>query len=265
MLDIVKITVTDQCGARCTTCPQWQVSPRQTMTPSFFRDVLEQVMGRARQIVINGTGDYLSLANHQKYSDVLRDVSNGSSETFVVTNGGFTTHEVPRIWAAHINCSLNAVDDRLFEQHIGIAGGLQRVVRNIRSIIDNHGYVEVHSLVWEHNPDPGPKLLSWFGDTHARIRLSEKVDNQCTGTVVDQERVPCDYLDGLTILPDGKVRQCAHDWANTRVWGSIFNLDACLAARDVVREQHASGDFTGICATCNYNVADHGRIYWLKK
>lgn len=262
-MDTIKIAITDHCGARCATCLQHAVSPRQTMSLELWKRVLEATWNRARHLFINSTGDYLTLPNHQEYSDVLADFvrGRGNQEVSVTTNAGF--YGQPRIWCSVLTCSLNAVDADAFDRHIGIEGGLSRVVDNILYMIQEHGHVEVHSLKWDGNPDPDQRLLELFGHTRARIRVSEKVENQCQ-TPVTGARVPCDYVDGITIEPDGRVKRCAHDWGKTSIWGTIDNLDACMAAREMVRQQHARGEFTGVCADCNYNLARPGRLYYLK-
>lgn len=261
----IKINITDHCGARCTTCRQHLCQPKRTMTPWLFEEILDRVYGQSRDLFINGTGDYLCLENHQAYSDVLleflrkRPAPPAPPMVSVTHNGN--TYGRAGIYAHMIVCSLNAVDPDAFDEHIGIPGGLDRVVRNIQQIIADHRHVEVHSLKWAGNPDPARRLMELFG-TEVPIRISEKVENQGQ-TRVDEPRVPCDYLDGLTINPDGNIRLCAHDFDSHHILGHVNDLEAAVAERNTVRERHRRGEFTGLCRHCNYNVATPRRIYYI--
>lgn len=204
------------------------------------------------------------LENHQQYSNVLADrMQRGGQFVSVTTACGF--HGRPQIWASVIVCSINAVTPEEFDQHIGIAGGLDRVVENIRWILAEHGTVEIHSLQWEGNPDPDERLLELFGDSHARIRVSEKVENQCGVLGAGpHDRIPCDYLNGITISPDGRLRQCAHDFFSTEILGHYEDIPAALVRRDVIRNHHRQKQYYGICENCNYNTATPGKIRWIK-
>lgn len=261
-IETVKLNITDICGARCATCLQHRVKDKSTMSPDYLRHVLEVVGPRCRHLFVNGTGDYLSLPNHQEYSDVIGELFRAGTlpETSITTVCGFTGE--PHIWASVINCSFNAVTPEAFDKYLHVQGGFDKVVSNIRLIAETHGAVQIHALKWKHNPDPEPVLLELFGDTPARIRVSEKVENQCL-TPVAADRVPCDYLDGITVDPDGRIRRCSHDFFRSSIFGHIDDLDAALEAREVVRQQHHRGEFTGICENCNYNVREHGAIYWI--
>jgi hypothetical protein len=263
-----KLTISDRCGAFCTTCPQWQTRPQNLMTPQFLRRVLDALWPHIDCLHVNGTGDYLSQPNHQEYSDILAEYWHKGGVYIEITTAGAFAGELPRITASAIICSLNATTPEMFDKHIGIAGGLTRVVKNIRGIIATHGAVEIHSLKWAGNPNPEEALLNFFGDTHARIRISEKVENQRTIALglpdLQIARVPCDYLDMIIVNSAGEVRQCAHDWNNLSVFGNVFNLDACTTQRDVIRDQHKAGVYPGICAACNYNIAQWPAIYYIK-
>ncbi|MBS3821602.1 MAG: hypothetical protein KGY81_07560, partial [Phycisphaerae bacterium] len=89
-----------------------------------------------------------------------------------------------------------------------------------------------------------------------------QVENQCL-TRVEEPRVPCDYLDGLTINPDGSIRLCAHDFFTQQRLGHVYDLDGAIAERNRIRDQHRRGEFLGLCANCNYNIARRGRIYYI--
>jgi hypothetical protein len=266
----IKVTISDKCGAHCTTCPQWSVTPRQLMTPAFYAKVLDAIWPHCHSLCVNGSGDYLSQPNHQEYSDVLAErMPRGGIFANVTTVGGWTG-TTPRITASAIYCSLNATTPAEYDQHVGVAGGLEKVVDNFRALIATHGNIEVHSLKWEGNPHPEENLLRFFGDTHARIRISEKVENQltCAKHVGIGElaiaRIPCDYLNGLTVLPDGRVRMCVHDWSSTVILGDVWDIPACLEKREPLRQQHREGIYPGVCASCNYNVDECPPIYYIK-
>jgi hypothetical protein len=262
-IDTVKLNITDVCEARCSTCLQHRVKDKKTMSPDMLRHVLEVIGDRCRTLFVNGTGDYLSLPNHQDYSDVIAEKFRAGElpETSITTVCGFEGQ--PRIWASIIICSFNCVTQETFDRYLHVRGGFARVVENIRLLASTHGAIQIHSLQWKHNPDPDQTLLDLFGDLPCSIRVSEKVENQCL-TPVDEDRVPCDYLDGITINADGSLRRCSHDFFSTSLFGHIDDLEAALEQREVVRQEHQRGEFTGICENCNYNIREHGRIYWIK-
>lgn len=233
------------------------------MTPEFFGRVLDALWGKCWALAVNGAGDYLTLPNHQEFSDVLAERHRHAGQgVTVITNGGYTG-DVPRITCNELHISLNATTPEDFDTYIGIPGGLYASVDRIRALIAGHGNVEIHSLKWEHNLKPALPLLRFFGDTHAKIRISGKVENQCRGQCTEA-RVPCDYLAGVTVTPDGRLRQCVHDWDETTVFGDVFNLDEGLARRDAMRQRHEAGEFPGVCDNCNYPLKNPPAIYYIK-
>lgn len=234
------------------------------MSPEFLGRILDALWGRCAGIVVNGSGDYTSLDDHQAYSDVIADRwRRGGQIISIVTNGGFVG-DVPRFGCSHVDVSLNATTPEAFDRYIGLPGGLWATVDRIRALVRSHGSIDVHSLEWEGNPTPAPALLRYFGDLpNCRLRVSQKVDNQGRFPVTAPRR-PCDYLAGITVLPDGRLRRCIHDWGNTSILGTVWDLDAALAARDALLADQAAGVFAGCCDWCNYPLAVPPAIYYVK-
>ena len=270
-INICKIAITDHCGATCTLCPQHTVTPQRTMSPDMFNDVLHVVWKQCKELFINSTGDYLSLPNHQEYSDILARHMRwaGGPTVSVTTNGNF--HSRPHIHTHVLVCSLNAVEPEAFEKHIGIQGGLDRVVENIRQLCRDHGYVEIHSVKWAGNPHPERRLLELFGDTQAYIRICEEPSNQMEivtdGAQADvtRKRAPCSYLTGTTITPAGDVKRCAHDFFDADILGHYAELDAALDRRDKIMAQHQAGQYLGVCSRCDFNLAQPVTFNWIKR
>jgi len=259
---IAKISVTDVCGAHCTTCLQHLVEPQHTMTPLQLYRTLQVLLTYCGKFIINATGDYLMLPDNQDYSDAIGEFQNRHKPfVSITTNAGFTGK--PGIHASEIICSLNALDAKNFDRYIGLEIGLDRVVENIRWIAGKYGCVEIHSLKWQANPDPDKELLRLFGDLPCRIRISEKVENQFRSEVTEP-RAPCDYLTMLTVDPQGRIKLCPHDFFGKVILGTVTNVPGALRAQALARQAHDQLDFGGICGRCNYNVTSPGKVYYIK-
>lgn len=224
--------------------------------------VLRALASYADKYIINATGDYLMLPNHQEYSDMLGTFFNQFRPYLsVTTNAGFKGQ--PKLNCSEVTCSLNALDAESFDKYIGLEIGFKGVVENIRYLASTHGYVEVHSLRWEGNPDPEKPLLALFGDTKVRIRISEKVENQFVSDVVEPRKY-CEYLDMIVVNPIGQVKLCAHDFWNRTLFGTVGDIKRALANKEPVQERHRRGDFEGLCAKCNFNLVTPGRVYYIQ-
>jgi radical SAM protein with 4Fe4S-binding SPASM domain len=133
--------------------------------------------------------------------------------------------------------------------------------------------LQLHVLICEFNADSEGDILTTWHDFPGRIRVSYKYDNQMrTDRTLPAyqrtERTFCDYLDGLSIWPDGTVISCAHDMTRQTVWGNVFEsgVEGVLQHPDRLqkRQEHMAGQWTGLCERCNYNTPIGNRVTWLQ-
>ena len=230
-----KITITDVCGAACVTCLQNLVRPQRTMSVDMLVQVLDAVASRVDHVFINSTGDYLHLPNASEYTSVLHrfvELNPQTPRVSITTNGGFDGQ--PDLSFADVVVSFNCVTADAYQTYIGL--DMAKVINNIRYLASTCEGMEIHSLAWPMNLSPDQRLLELFGDLPVRIRVSHKVDNQGLWQV-QQERVPCDYLDAIVINPDGAVRLCSHDFDSTVILGTVFDLDAVKSGQSTFRRR----------------------------
>lgn len=251
-IEEAKLSVTDLCGATCSTCRQHMVEPKCTMSPKLLREVIIRLEPYCASMIINSTGDYLMLSNYADYNEVLAGIKDQYEDLYlsVITNAGFDGR--PEIPADRIVCSLNAVTPEAFRKHVGLQCGLAGVVDNVRSLAGRYRNVELHSLIHPGNPAPRERLLELFGDVPVSIRISDKVDNHGRGATPDERR-PCDYLKFLTVDPQMRIKLCNHDFDGQYVLGTVDEPDAAIDALRGRWSEHEGGVFEGLCADCNFN------------
>jgi radical SAM protein with 4Fe4S-binding SPASM domain len=271
-----KLTVTTRCGARCATCPNWQREYHQVMDLEHFKrcwDLLVWEPG-ITTIVLNNTGDLYSLPDAIKYLLYVESHIPVGRVVSMTTNAADMAY-VPAISDLHI--SFNGSRKSEYERTTGL--DFDRVVKNIRdaySLLARVGYVELDFLVWEGNHYEGCEkdFYDLWADFPGQLRVSYKVENQ-GGAVkglakfVDLKRLPCDYLEALSIQPNGQIIRCAHDWEGATDLGNLFETSTKALMYHPLRAellaQHKRGEYTGICAACNYNVAEQGKIWYLRR
>ncbi len=268
---IVKFTVTTRCGARCKTCPVWK-GRQLTMEYDRFIQAWDKLMASplVTQVFVNSVGDLYSLPDHMRY--LLYIESHKAKRVSITTNANVLDY-VPQI--DHFTISFNGGDRESYEYTTGLDYDL--VVHNIRAAypqLVKCGYREIDCLVWQGNKGCEKGFFDLWKDFPGARRVSYKVENQHgeyfgLPEYKDDCRIPCDYLHGMTLWPDGSFIRCAHDFEATDNYGNIFETDIKLAAmhpsRDALREAHKRGEYPGICATCNYNVSEEGKLIYLRR
>ena len=133
--------------------------------------------------------------------------------------------------------------------------------------------LEMHCLIWDGNKGTEAALLEEWQDFPGRIRVSYKYDNQMDEdhTLAPyrvKERVSCDYLGMLSIMPNGEVVPCCYDRECKDSFGNVFELGVIgtieNAKRLIMMREHQHGRFEGLCERCNYNTPIRDRIKYLK-
>ncbi len=265
-----KLSLTTKCNARCATCPVWKYHGEDMPLEKFFD--LWRMLNESdyvTRILLNNTGD---LYNHPDHVEILKIVeANKRKHVIMTTNAGLMDY-VPAIDVLII--SFNGGTKEAYERTTGL--DFDDVQANIRLHYDELRKIpvlEMHCLIWDGNEGTENALLETWRDFPGRIRVSYKYDNQMEEDHTLQgyriaERIPCDYLGMISILPNGDVVSCAHDFEGKNKFGNVFDLGVSGVVennkRTSMMRDHLHGNFSGICEKCNYNTPIGNRIKYLK-
>lgn len=265
-----KLSVTTRCNAACATCPVWQYAG-EDMTVANFQLLWEKLMASSliSRVLLNNTGD---LYNHPESRRILQYVERHRFKPVIMTTNAGEMDYVPKIDVLIV--SFNGGTKETYEATTGLS--FEEVKANIRSHyteLRNIPVLEMHCLMWEGNAGTEDALLETWRDFPGRIRLSYKYDNQMKDDKTlppyrANHRVPCDYLGMFSIMPDGHVVSCAHDFKKETNFGNVFDADletvVMHPARLMKIREHKNGVFSGLCANCNYNTPLGDRIRYIK-
>jgi radical SAM protein with 4Fe4S-binding SPASM domain len=266
-----KITVTTRCNARCKTCPVW-CSKKEDMMPTDFARIMDALVrdNRVTRILINNTGDIYNHPDRKELFEIMEGFTRYKA-VIMTTNGGRMDY-IPRIHSLVI--SFNGGTKEAYEYTVGLP--FEKTVENIKSFYNDMilkvNWRELHCLIWDGNEGSEEFLLDTWSDFPGRVRVSYKYDNQMKEdhTVegyVKTRRIPCDYLNMLSIMPDGQIISCAHDFEKETDFGNILvdTMDEVWQnkARLEKRREHMVERYTGICERCNYNTPMDGKIKYL--
>lgn len=255
----VKLTITNVCGARCATCPNWRMTPK-TMPFTTFATVW-RILNDAPEvsrILINN----VELPDAMKY---LLRMQQRKKKALMITNGNHLKY-VPKIDGIII--SFNGGTKETYEKTTGL--NFHRVITNIKNAypqLRSIKMVEMHCLIWKGNMGDESAFKELWADFPGRLRISYKVENQGgddLGLVNNGTRRRCKYLDCLSVAPSGTVLSCAHDFAETTNWGNVLTDKVSTLmkhpSRLAMRATHEKGTWPGLCENCNYNVPEEGKI-----
>lgn len=268
----VKLSITTKCNAECITCPVWEY-PGQNMKYNDFTLIWDKINfdRRVTYIMLNNTGD---MYNHPDRMKIFKYIEEHltTAPVAMTTNAGMMDY-VPQI--DQIFISFNGGNKESYEYTTGL--DFEETVSLIRSHyseLEKIPNVEMHCLIYEGNEGCEKDFTELWSDFPGRLRFSYKYDNQGeTDYTLDKyktpERIPCDYLyDIISIMPDGKVVSCAHDFEQSTDYGNILldDMETIIfnRLRWVKIEEHKKGHYTGICENCNYNTGDSGRIVYAR-
>jgi len=266
----VKISVTTKCNAHCRTCPVWKY-PGEDMSVDNFVLMWGKLMEapQVHRILLNNTGD---LYNHPDHVGILKYVESHLGKPVIMTTNAELMDYVPRIHELII--SFNGGNKEGYEFTTGLP--FERVFVNIRQHYEELkkvGNLEMHVLIWDGNAASEADILHTWKDFPGRIRVSYKYDNQMAEDHTLQpfkrnERVYCDYLDVLSIWPNGQIISCAHDFKGETNWGNIFTDSAESIIQHPERRkkqtEHILEQYTGLCEHCNYNTPIWGKFEYLR-
>ncbi len=268
-----KITVTTRCNAHCMTCPVWTL-PEEDMPIERFEELWEKLNNSSliSRILLNGTGDLFNYPDKKKLLDIIKK---RDKFTILTTNSG-KMDEVPDVDLLII--SFNGGTKETYERITWL--DFDKTISNVKRLYEDIKKLraaEIHCLIYEGNKGTEKNLIQIFDDFPGRIRVSYKYDNQMEEDKTielfrqkDKDRIVCDYLSMLVIMPSGKVVSCNHDFYQATNFGNVFDVDD-LSSLVVNKNrlfkliEHSEGQFSGLCSKCNYNVPiKPGEIVYLK-
>ena len=262
---IAKLTLTTKCGAHCITCPSWKQQPKE-MSLDNFKLIWDKLNDDKfiKSIVINNTGD---MYYHTDLDDIFDYIENNKNKFVLLQTNGSKITRIPKV--DKIVFSFNGTQQEDYEKITGLSYGI--VVQNIKAHYEELKNIdcEIHHLSFSES-GASTHFLKLWKDFPGIKRISYKYDNQggedkTIPAYQDSQRVFCDYLNTLSILPDGAVNMCAHDWGRSEVWGNIIEMSVFELMRHEARQQkcqeHWERSFSGICENCNYNISTKGKIF----
>lgn len=272
MMD-AKLAVTTHCNGRCLTCPVGFLSSRYGETMPYDRFVecwdLLNASPRIGRIILNGTGELYTIPDHIRY---LKYAEAHHTKHVVLQTNAELLDYVPTVETLVI--SYNGGSREAYEATTGMSHDRMRMA--ILRRYDDLARIptlELHVLICALNAHSEAEILTTWAHFPGRIRVSYKYDNQmqkdrtlpmyqCT------DRIFCDYLDGLSIWPDGTLISCAHDMRKQTNWGNIFvdGIEWALQHPERVqkRVEHHQGRWRGLCERCNYNTPIGNRVRYLR-
>jgi len=264
-----KISISTYCNAKCKTCPVWEY-PGQHMKLEDFKLMWTKLMfsKHVSRVLLNNTGDmYL----HPQRKEIFDYIEKHHSKPVIMTTNAGLMDYVPKIDVIII--SFNGGNKEDYEKTTGL--NFDKTVARIKSHYPelSEREVEMHCLVYDGNAEHIREIKEVFSDFPGRIRLSFKYDNQMKvdhtlENYKTHDRMPCDYLHMLSVLPSGKVISCAHDFEGVTDFGNIFTeeiYDLVLNRNRMVKQmQHLNREYTGLCKKCNYNTSISGKIEYIK-
>lgn len=270
---IAKVSFTTVCNAKCKTCPCWTFKG-QHMDYADFVQIWTKLMSSPfiEKVIVNNTGDIYNHPDHLRMLKLMETFK--PKRVAMITNGGLVDY-LPKL--DHIVFSFNGGTKESYEHTTGLSfdetvGRIHAQYDRIRSA---KILAEIDCLMWEGNRGTELQLRSLWADFPGMVRISYKYDNQGMKskgieTFVATERIICDYLDKLCVLPDGAISMCAHDWKlEAGTWGNLLTDDIGALSRHPKRLQkmreHLVGRYEGPCQPCDYNTPEKGRIFYVKE
>ncbi|MHA1369111.1 MAG: radical SAM/SPASM domain-containing protein [Promethearchaeota archaeon] len=270
MLD-ARISITTRCNAKCVTCPVWKYKS-EDMAYDKFVELINKLdkSPLINRIMLNNTGDMYNHPNCSEMFQFLR-VFDRHKPLIFTTNAGLMD-EVPPV--DFLIISFNGGTKETYEKTTGLSwDDVKRRIRDRYPNLRKLPAVEMHCLIYDGNAGTEDMLLKEWQDFPGRIRVSYKYDNQMRKDRTLSEyrikrRIPCDYLEMLSIMPSGRVISCAHDFKQVTDFGNVFeeSIEELVhhPSRIKKRQEHREGRYTGLCEKCNYNTPLKGRVKYLK-
>ncbi len=270
----VKISITTKCNAKCATCPVWKY-PGQHMELSHFKVMWDKIIsnGKVSRILLNNTGD---MYNHPQNKEIFQyiEAHQNPLQCVIMTTNAAKMDYVPKIHGIVI--SFNGGDKESYEKTTGL--NFEDTVKRVKDRYEEFKvklkYLDMHCLIWKGNEGCEEKFKALWADFPGIARFSYKYDNQMEEDhTLDKykrtDRIYCDYLDRISIMPNGQIISCPHDFKSETDYGNFLKCSIGASMhnwkRAKKRGEHRRGIFTGLCEQCNYNTPVGDRLVEVKK
>jgi radical SAM protein with 4Fe4S-binding SPASM domain len=266
-----KITITTECGAKCRTCPV-HTMPKEFMDFDYFTRMWDKLMHEDRyinRVLLNNTGDMYYHPDCDRMFDYIEE---HHYRPVIMTTNASRMKRIPKI--DEIVISFNGGTKEAYEYTTGL--DFDAVVKNIKDAYEELEKVptlQLHCLIWEGNKGTERDLAELWKDFPGSVRISYKYDNQMKEDYTlaqykRYDREPCKYLGMLSIMPDGQIISCAHDFEQTRNFGNYVENDTfdiiMHPQRQEILAAHYEGKYPGICEKCNFNTPDRGKVFYVE-
>ena len=264
-----KISITTDCNAKCKTCPVWEY-PGEHMGVAEFKLMWTKLMlaPEVTRVLLNNTGD-MFIHPHRK--EIFEYIRAHHYKPVIMTTNAAAMDCVPPVDVLIISFNGGSKEDYEYTTGLPFKKTMERIKRFYPDMEGVH--CEIHCLAWDGNKGCEDALKALWEDFPGRVRVSYKYDNQMQEDHTIEEyrkdkRIPCDYLGMLSIMPNGQIVSCAHDFQGVTNYGNIFTDRIKDLLENRMRKQkrieHYEGRYTGLCEKCNYNTGIEGRIVYLK-
>lgn len=256
----VKVTITEKCNAKCTSCLTHKIQNPRHMSLDTFKRIVDQIVQYKDQFNINkfhlySIGESFLNPNIQEMIDyATSELSKAGIWTVITTNGSIDLTKFNVSAVSEVIISFNAYSQEIYEKHIGLSW--DRVLENIDKI-SNERHIGLHILNYNDEKEISTKLMNVILKETVHARVGYKVDNQCGELYEDNSsRIPCTYvLDLFCFNPNGDVILCAHDFFSQNIYGNINDseLPEIYDRKIIDIYKHKNGNYTGLCEKCNFN------------
>lgn len=276
----IKMTLTEDCNAKCISCLTPTIKDKRYMTESTFQKLIQEIIKNSWGISVVHFYSIGESLLHPKIQDFLDyacpKLHKAGVFTVLTTNAAherFLTTDFSGL--EELIISFNGFDkldyqlttglvwDKVLDNILSYADS-DRKARNSRIDILNYSKLPLERI--------SPKLnhvIEYVKTKGIKVRVSEKIDNQC-GLLFKshEERIPCDYITNvLCFNPSGEMILCSHDYHSDWIYGNINEkpLKELIKRKEKDIGIHNIKDFEKIplCKECNYNTPQNGKIRWL--
>lgn len=265
----VKVTITERCSARCTSCLTHTIENPRDMTFETWKRIVDDVcdIGIVKKFHFYGFGESMIHKDIQKFIDYgAPKLKKHGIMTVLTTNGSIDLTQFDLSHMDEVIVSFNAFSKEIYEKHIKLSW--EHVLNNISKIAKQRK-IQVHILNYNRETIMEPLLKQTISHPNIRTRVSTKVDNQLGEFYEDENciREPCSYVTELFCFnPAGDLVLCAHDFHSGHTYGNINESslkDLYTKKREDIRK-HKNLLFTGICEKCNFNKKYQNKEDYIK-
>ena len=154
----IYVEVTNICGLACNFCPPG-IRPAETMTPAFFKIVLEQLRPHTRELALHVMGDPLTISNLGDYLDLAHH----SGFQVKLTTSGYHLKKTPFDTLFHpaisqVNISLNSFNKNKLK--LSLDSYMEAVLAFCSEKLARHPEPFINLRLWNFDDDCGERVFN---------------------------------------------------------------------------------------------------------